>query len=90
MHKIGYFVKVLYETVDDTVYFTEEDAEGCAECHLESLAEEAAKYAWDLHDGWEWLETGTQITLVADGKVLGDFRIAVDFDPTFFATGVED
>jgi len=78
--RVGYFVKELGQTLKDTTYFksvpfvTDE----------EDLVNDACEYAWDHNDGWEWLNEGTIIiTLVVEGKELGDFPISTEYDPRF-------
>lgn len=39
---------------------------------------------YDNNDGWEWLETGEVITIVIDGKEIGDYEITVEYDPVFY------
>lgn len=82
--KIGYFVKAHGQTMEDVVYFDRIKIGSNLEDALEDLAEMACEHAWGHNDGWEWLHEGVSIiTLVGDGKELGDFEIEVGHTPLF-------
>jgi predicted DCC family thiol-disulfide oxidoreductase YuxK len=77
--KTAYYVKSHTETAEDAQEFdtVHDDPKW--------IAEDAAEHAWHYHDGWEWLANET-LTIIVDGKEVGDFTIDIQSEPVFYAT----
>ena len=86
--KIGYFIKDCGQTMEDTIYFDEQAIVNPKEEIIlwgNVWAEKASDYAWDHNDGWEWLRTGTVLTIVFGKEEMGDYEIELDNKPCFNA-----
>jgi hypothetical protein len=81
------------ETAADIVYFKKERINRLFffGANFEWLAEEAAEYAWQYNDGWEWIRSGEEFAIFAYDKefeqttLLGIYQLRVDFSPDFYA-----
>ena len=84
---LGYYQKWGGGTIEDVEYTTvkiRSDRE-VSNWDIEDLC----KYIWDYNDGWEWLNTGEEITVVIGGKEIGDYKIMVDFEPQFYTEKIK-
>lgn len=91
MSKIGYYIKDHGQTIEDVTYFDENaivDLEDPID--IEGFVCDAAQWAWDYNDGWEWLNGGAMFSMVVDDEGIGDFNVYVDFDPSFSSSKVKD
>jgi len=86
--KLGYYVKAQGQTIKDVTYL--KNNYYADPNYYDYYAEDVCDYAWDHNDGWEWIRTGTVITLVLGDKEIGDFEINVDCRPTFTAYPMEE
>ncbi len=90
--RIGYFVKDSGETINDVRYFDNVTMfyDYPLDDHdKEEIVEDLSDLIWDQDDGWEWLDSGTEISLVIDGEYQGDFKVTVETTPVFSAEKVK-
>jgi hypothetical protein len=79
-----YFIKSLGETIDDAVEIKSNlDVP-------EYAAELAAKESWNERDGSDWMPNDCVITMCYGGEVIGNYKIEVVVEPSFYATKVGD
>ena len=79
--EIGYYVKDQDETIEDLHHVPGYQWD-CA--YGDTGAVMCAEYAWSYHYGWEWLD-GATLTIVIDGKEVGDYEITVGSEPVFYS-----
>ncbi len=79
---VAYYFKEQCETIEDAISCHVKNAHLIAE---EAIAVHAAEHAWNHDDGWEWMNFGCVMSLVIDGKDVGDFKITVEEVPEFWA-----
>jgi len=83
---VGYFFKENDQAIEDETVFgyLSSDAKlNTWNDSCEYMAMKACEHAWHHVDGWEWIRTSAVITLVIDGKEVGDYWIELDSTPVF-------
>lgn len=82
INKIGYYIKDGGGTIEDVIYT---DCVAASSIFDRFDVEEVCDWIMEFNDGFEWLRTGVILTLVIDGKEVGDYKITVEYEPTFYA-----
>ena len=82
--KLSYYVKGHCQTIEDATLVKEKAyCDLGDEYSIKSLVVDVCEYAWLHNDGWEWLRSGSVISLVIDDVLFDDFEIEVESEPVF-------